>query len=135
MKTVFKSLLVAFALTTAYTVDAKTTAPSIDDVVVKKTEASYQVAIYPTANYDVLNVIVEKPATKVLQIRVVDNKGNELAAQSLNRKSGTYRVKFNLQQVTDGQYKVEVNDGQTTNTYPFTVSTKAPVVERTISLQ
>lgn len=136
MKTCIKSLFTAFILIIVYSnpVSATAVRPT-DDTAPKAPAASFQVAVFPASSASVLNVCIDKAAGKTVLVRVLNENGLELSRQYIRKKAGRYQVRFNLEEVIDGRYNVEVTDGQTKSAYPFTLSTQAPVVvSRTISL-
>ena len=132
MKTI-KSFMIALALgaaTVANATDANT--------VVKPTSpaTSYRVAMYASAaTPSLLKVNVEKEAGKAVTINLKDEKGNILASQILNKKPGSYQIKFNLSELVDGTYTIETASGTEMSSQTVTLKTAPVAINRTVSIQ
>ncbi|GAB3503319.1 hypothetical protein GCM10027341_32210 [Spirosoma knui] len=137
MKVLFKSFLLALTLLAAFSAIVYMTASAAQGRPMNPTSpVEMRSAVFPSSSASVLNVIVEKSSSKPVVIRLVDKKGNILGSQITGKKSGNYRVKFNIEQLTDGEYEVELVNGETISHHSFSVSTPTRVsVNRTIALQ
>ncbi|MCY7350751.1 MAG: hypothetical protein LH606_08785 [Cytophagaceae bacterium] len=127
MKTQFASLLLAFALTTSSVSFANQPTAFKTDPAGK---AAFEVAFIPQSGNMKLNVAVEKTSKSALVIRFLDAKGNELASQRVGKNELKKQVRFDLTELPDGAYKVEVTDGTDTQVKDLTITTNS---SRTIS--
>ncbi|WP_338873116.1 hypothetical protein WBJ53_29715 [Spirosoma sp. SC4-14] len=130
MKTIAQSLLAALLLSTAaLTTDA--TAKPVNPV----TTSSYKAAVYPSLNASKLHVVVERQPGQAMAVYLKDSHGNRLAQQLVNKKLGTFRFQFDLSDMQDGNYTVEVVSGNDVALYPVTLTTKpSQAVTRTLTL-
>ncbi len=132
MKTLATTLLIVLGITIGHPTLAN---GLTDDAEKKPIATSFQAAVLPAASLNAIQVFIDKPAGKSLAIRIVSESGVELDCQYVQKRADKCRMKFNLESLADGKYKVIITDGQTTTAYPFTLSTKEPVaVTRTIVL-
>ncbi|MVM39415.1 hypothetical protein GO730_20580 [Spirosoma sp. HMF3257] len=134
MKTFAQSLLTALLLSTATFAATGTPNPttSTNPTV---TTGSYKVAVFPSATPSKLNVFVERaPGQKmVISLRSVD--GTLFGSQLVGKKQGNFHFQFDLANLNDGAYRVEVVAGSDVTVYPVTLSTKAAqTAARTITL-
>jgi hypothetical protein len=106
-----------------------------DDHEKKPVATTFQAAVLPAASLNAIQVFIDKPVGKSVAIRIFSDSGVELDCQYVQKRAEKCRLKFNLESLADGKYKVVVTDGQTSSVYPFTLSTQTPVVAtRTIVL-
>lgn len=134
MKLVAQTLIAALLLSTA---TLASTATRIPTAPTKPTETtnSFKAAVFPSSTPTKLNVFVEREPGKPMTIRLKDEKGALLAEQPVNKKKGSFRIKFDLSDLEDGAYTVEIASGNDVTVHGVTLSTK-PVesATRTISL-
>lgn len=124
MNTLFATVLVAFTLSTSSTSFAS--APNIPDNGQKQQVASDPVAF--AIEESSVDVIVQSAETPKMVIRVKDSSGNNIVTKTLtNVESGTV-VRFNLSQLADGLYRVNVWDGKSTQVKQLELKTASPVV-------
>lgn len=128
MKTLLASLVIAL------TVGTSTSFAKIDPVV---TNNSFQSVVYPSAESTKLNVIVDSKTNNSLLVRLLTTNGDELATQRINKSKRATHVRFDLINLQDGVYKVEITDGDKKETKEITLSTTVPTPStyRTIALQ
>lgn len=132
MKTFAKSLVLLLLVSTATfaTPVADTKAPSRPT-----TPVTYRVGVFPSGDGASLNVVVDKQSGGKVDILLKDVNGNVLYNQRVGKKEATIRVKLNLSQLADGQYRLDVTNGAQTTTQNVTLSTKTPVQpERLVSM-
>lgn len=130
MKTITKTL--ALALTAAVlsfsTVSAK-------PIIRPTAPAAYKVGMYFSEKTTTLNVMVEKQSGNSVTIRVKNNEGQTLATQNVKGKGERYWSKFNLSELADGTYQVEITNGQDVTVKEVKLSTQnASETGRTIAV-
>ncbi len=145
MKTFIKSLAVAliigvvsFSTSVAATPGmdvpgmdvAGVSAPKIRPVV----HSAYQSAVYPSQFEPVINVIVQKEEGSTVQVRFKTNQGETLAERSVGRGKEKVAMKFRLNELPDGIYRVEITNGRdvTSKTVKLSTQQENP---RTIAMQ
>jgi len=139
MKTVVKSVLLGLSLFAAFCALLVVTASAVDARPMsndKKVITALRHVAFATASGRAINVTVEKPAGEALRVEFIGSKGNVLGEQFVSKQSGTYSVKFNIEQLPDGVYGVRIVGKETVGQYSFTL--KTPAVQesgRTLSLQ
>jgi len=94
-------------------------------------------AIYPVINSVKLKLLVENPFFIPLKVKLMNERGETLYATKLARSERVHLHKFDMANMPDGRYSVEVSDG--VNALPpleFRVQSHKPVVspERVIAL-
>lgn len=138
MKTIAQTLLAALLLaatTLATTTNAATNhadEPTAANHTVTTTNA-FRVAVYTAAKPMVIKVFVEKKTANFMTIRVVDQRGIALEEQTIGRRQGNFQYRFDLSDLADGNYSVEVTSGTDTGRYPITLTT--PAADRTITVR
>ncbi|GAB3689641.1 hypothetical protein GCM10027592_06270 [Spirosoma flavus] len=130
MNTFAKSLIAAVLISTAtFAAPAKPTANPT------ATTESYKAAVFPSASPSKLNVFVEREPGKALIVFLKDKNGDMLAKQSISKKQGNFHFKFDMAELEDGTYQVEIVSGSDVTVHPVTLSTKpAQTAARTITL-
>lgn len=137
MKTIAQTLLAALLLTApilATTANAAAINRPDEPTVVNHFTASnpaFRVAVYPAAAPMLLRVAVEKQTDQPLTIRLRDASGKMLEEQYLGRKQGNFQYRFNLSDLADGTYSVEVSNGTEKSVHPITLTTP----NRTVAVQ
>ncbi|MCK8492348.1 hypothetical protein M0L20_10845 [Spirosoma sp. RP8] len=131
MKTIAQSFAMALLLSTAAFADniVITSTKSVSPMV---TTNSYKVAVFPSStNGSKLHVIVERQPGQSMTIFLKDARGNALGQQRVGKSQGTFRFQFDLAELQDGNYRVEVVSGNDVALYPVTLKTQ-PSVARTL---
>ena len=131
MKTITKTL--ALALTAAIlsfsTVSAKPTGRPT-------APAAYKVGMYVSQKTTTLNVMVEKQAGNTVVIRLKDQNGQLLATQAIKGSGERSWSKFNLSELRDGTYQVELTNGRDVTVKEITLSTQKPTdASRSIAVE
>lgn len=122
MKTLVKSLLVAFTLTAVtFSASWATTNPGARPATV----AAYKTGIYTTVSGK-LHVSLDKEATGAVDIKLKNQNGTILFAQRLAKKEKIARLSFNLSELPDGDYRLEITNGVDTTTQTVTLATPQP---------
>ena len=133
MKTFAHSLLTALLLSTATFASTAATTPTAANPTV--TTDSYKVVVFPSAKPSHLNVFVERTPGQMMVVSLKGTDGKVLSKQLINKKQGSFRFQFDLSEVEDGTYSVEVASGNDVTVYPVTLATQpAQVSTRKISL-
>ena len=131
MKTITKTLTLALtaAILSFASVSAKPANPAT-------APAAYKVGMYVSQKTTTLNVMVEKQAGNKVIIRLKNSEGQLLATQAIKGSEERSWSKFNLSDLTDGTYKVEITNGQDVTVKEITLSTQKPVdASRTIAVE
>ncbi|MGA0558767.1 T9SS type A sorting domain-containing protein [Larkinella sp. VNQ87] len=125
MKTLFTSALIAltFAASTSFATDNK------DEKA--KPKSTFQTGVYPMANSMKVGVNIRKEKESNVNVRLIDSNGYTLATKRLRKGSESANLRFDLQQLADGQYTVEISDGSMTEVKTVKLQTSTPVVETT----
>ncbi|GAB2520836.1 hypothetical protein [Spirosoma aerophilum] len=134
MKTLAQSLLTALLLSTATLASAATTHPTTTANPTVTTN-SYKAAVFPSAIPSKLNVYVERAPGQTMTVSFKASDGRILGAQSVGKKQGNFHFQFDLSDLKDGAYTVEIVSGSDVSEHPVTLST-TPLqsVSRTITL-
>ncbi len=126
MKTVVKSIALVLSLFAAFcalpviSASAVEARPMGND---KKVITTVSHVAYATNLGRTINVNVEKPAGESLRVEFVSKQGNVLAEQFVGKQSGTYTMKFNVEQLPDGVYGVRIVGKEKVGEYSFTLKT------------
>ncbi|SFD49645.1 T9SS type A sorting domain-containing protein [Spirosoma endophyticum] len=133
MKTLAQSLLTALLLSTATLVStAATTAKNPTNTAIT---ASYKVAVFPSPSASKLNVYVERAPGQFMLISLKTLDGALLGKQLVGKKEGSFHFQFDLSDLQDGKYTIEVASGSDVTVHPITLSTKTPTAAtRTLTL-
>ncbi|MFC5409015.1 T9SS type A sorting domain-containing protein [Larkinella bovis] len=119
MKTLLASALIALTfVSTTFAADDK------DKTDVKST---FQSAVYPMTNSMKVGVNVHKEKGSKVNIRLTNSEGYTLATRTLRKNSEAASIRFDLNQLEDGVYKVEISDGATSEVKTVALQTKTPV--------
>ncbi len=120
MKTAFASLL--FALTLG------TSSASFAQDQPDPSPASFQTKLYALEGVGIVDVVVANPDAKRLTVRLLDERGVTMASQPLTQTKAATRTRFDISDLRDGVYHVEVSDGSNKQTEEINLTTSAPVV-------
>jgi hypothetical protein len=137
MKTIAQTLLAALLLAApalSSTANATTRAdePTTTNNVVATTN-TFRVAVYSAAKPMTINVVVEKQTSKPMTIRLVGQGHEMLNEQAIGRQQGNFQYRFDLSELADGNYSIEVTSGTDKSSYPITLTT--PTTDRTITVR
>ena len=127
MKTLIASLLIT--LTVSFTSFAQSTGSSLSPVTSGETQFSVV-----SLNSGKIDVTVLKSDTKKLVVQLVDKNGLVLASQSIKKQVMVTRTRFDLKELPDGVYHVELKEGTTTQIKDIKLNTLDAETIRTISL-
>jgi hypothetical protein len=122
MKSFAKSLIVALTLgvTTSFSSFAGTT------VTEQPTDSvSFKSGIY-TSNDGKLHVALDKQTGSVVTIQLKNNQGVTLYTQRLGKKAENCRLAFNVDNLKDGIYQLDITDGVATVSKSVTLKTHQP---------
>jgi hypothetical protein len=134
MKTFVQSLVTALLLNTATFASPATTTPT-KSAIAPVTTNSYKVAVFPSSKPSRLNVFVERTPGQPMTISLKSTDGKLLGKQLVGKKQGNVRFQFDLSELTDGDYNVEITSGTDATVYPVKLATQpAQQVVRTITL-
>ena len=134
MKTFAHSLLTALLLSTATFASTAATTPTTSANPTVTTD-SYKVAVVPSAKPSKLNVYVERNPGQAMIVLLKAADGQVLAKQYISKKKGGFRFQFDLAELQDGAYSVEVSSGNDVTVYPVTLATQpAQAATRVLTL-
>ncbi|WP_420148913.1 hypothetical protein [Spirosoma sp.] len=122
MKTLAHSLLTALLLSTATFASTAATTPTAANPTV--TTESYKAAVFPAASPSKLNVFVERTPGQMMIVSLKGTDGKVLARQLVNKKQGNFRFQFDMSDLQDGTYSVELSSGNDVTVYPVTLATQ-----------
>ncbi|GAB3909005.1 hypothetical protein GCM10028803_45830 [Larkinella knui] len=128
MKTLIKSLLVAFSLTAA-TVSASQ-AESHKPARQPKQAAAFQSSMYTTTEGKV-QIAVKKQTGGKVEVRLTNSAGKEFFAQSIGKRQEAARVRLDVSDLPDGVYQVAITNGVETTTQALTLATARQTVAAT----
>ena len=134
MKTLVQTLIAALLLGTATFAGTPATMPTASNPVV--TTDSYKVAVFPSATPSHLKVYIERNPGQSMSVLLKSTDGALLAKKHIGKNQGNLNLQFDMTDLPDGTYKVEVVSGNDVTTYPITINTKpAQEAARTITLK
>lgn len=85
-------------------------------------------AVYPSSNATTVNVIVNQSTERNTAVRLLDQNGLVLAQQFIGKSSKATMTRFNLSQLKDGVYQVEIVSGQSKEVKQIQLTTNQPTV-------
>lgn len=134
MKIFVQSFLVALLLSTA-TIAVNAAPNPTTSTIAPVTTNSYKVAVFPSATPSKLNVFVERNPGQKMAVSLKSANGKLLATQLVGKKQGNFHFQFDLAELSDGIYQVEIAAGNDVTVYPVTIATKsAQTTARIITL-
>ena len=125
MKTLIKSLALAFSLAVVTSAASFANTTEANPIGRKSTVASYKTGIYTTAAGK-LTIGLDKETGGSVDIRLKGIDGNVLYTKHLRKNEKTCRVRLNLSELEDGIYQLEITNGVETTTQNVTISTNQP---------
>jgi hypothetical protein len=123
MKTLIASALIALSLSAS----ATSFAADNNDIAEKK--STYQSAVYPVINTTKIRVNVSKEKSARINVTLKNEAGETLAIEQLGKGYESTSIRFDLNQLEDGIYKVEISDGSTKQVKEVKLKTSAPTVQ------
>ncbi len=131
MKTTFNALLIAFTLVSSLSTLSQAnpiTRPG-------KQAVTYATSLY-TATDGRLVLSMEKQAGNYLTVCVNKANGTTLLTQQVAKRQTSAQVRFDLSQLPDGDYTIEVSNGEKTTTHQVSLhSASATPADATTSRQ
>ncbi|GAB3897358.1 hypothetical protein GCM10028803_15770 [Larkinella knui] len=125
MKTLIKSLLVAFTLTA---VTFSTSVAEINKPIGKPRNATaFQSSMYTTIEGKV-KIAVKKQTGGKVEVRLTNSTGKEFFVQSIGKRQEAARLSLDVSALPDGVYQVTISNGVETTTQELTLAT-TPVVQ------
>lgn len=132
MKTLIKSLAFALSLGLLTSVASFSEAKPIGR---PTAAAAYKSSIYTTQG-DKLTIALDKQTGGAVDIRLKNTDGTLLYSQHVGKNESQYRTRWNLSELPDGVYQVEITNGVETTTHQITISTQQPTTpNRLVALQ
>lgn len=125
MKTIKFSLLLVFLLSPIL----------LFSFISDRTSDSFRVATYPAAGSTKLMVVVQKPEGRVVQLRILNQQGQTLATEKLAKKLHTVHTRFDLTELPDGVYRVEITDFKNKQIEQFTLRSPRVTASRQLSIR
>ncbi len=123
MKTLIKSLLVAFTLCLfSFSASWAVSKPIGRPTAV----ATYKMGVYST-QAGKLMVAVDKETGGAVSIQLTDQAGKVLFTQHVGKNQKTARVRLDLSELSDGNYQLNVSNGVEITTHQLTIATQQPV--------
>jgi len=130
MKTLIKSLAVAFSLALVTTLGSVAEANPGRPA----NAVSYKAGIYTSVDGK-LNIALDKQTGGAVDIRLKDTTGQVIYAQHVSKNDTKYRTRLNLSELPDGTYQVEVTNGVETTSHTINLTTQKPTTpNRVIAL-
>lgn len=114
LATVFAALLLSTTLTFANT-DKE-----------KEVEAPYEVGMYFDGSTNTIKTFYEKEKGQNLKVELKNTKGQTLHTSYVPKKASTARINFNVEDLPDGTYVLEITDGNNTTTKSLVLDTTEP---------
>ena len=125
MKTLISTIALALSLATI------TLAADTSGIDRPTKVARYETGIYTTVNGK-LQVSVDKQAGGTVAISLKDANGSVLFSRQIAKNDTQYRSRFDLSQLTDGTYELELTNGVNVTRQTVVIATK---LERTVQTQ
>jgi hypothetical protein len=126
MKTTFKTILCALALSTSVAFAGP------DSGANKPTK--FETGIYKTKDGS-LTVNLVKKSPEFASIAILNFKGEVLANEGIPKKQEKASIKFDLSSLPDGEYTVVVASKGERQTQAFSIASEKSVVTRTLSFE
>lgn len=125
MKTMFKTLACALALTTTVAFANPTE---------EKKVAKFEASAFSTKDASI-RVAVKKNVQERVYLTLRDSKGHVLFAETIAKGEMKYAAKLNVSELADGTYQIAIKSGDEQIVKQLNVSTKTVEVERTVSVK
>lgn len=121
MKTLFASALIALTFSTTSATFAE------DNKETAEPKSTFQSAVYPMINTMKVSVNVNKAKDSNVKVRLLNEAGQTLTVFKLGKNNESSSIRFDLNNLEDGIYKVEVSDGVKTEVKEVKLQTTVPV--------
>ncbi|RRB06743.1 T9SS type A sorting domain-containing protein [Larkinella rosea] len=121
MKTLIKSLLVAFTLT-AVTFSASV-AETSNPARKPKNAAAFQSSLFTTIDGKV-QIAVQKETGGTVEIRLTNHAGQAFFVQQVGKRQEAARFRLDVSSLPDGVYQVAISNGVDTATQELTLATQ-----------
>jgi Secretion system C-terminal sorting domain len=125
MKTIFKTLACALALTTTVAFANPTE---------EKKAAKFEASAFTTKDASI-RVAVKKNVQERVYLTLRDAKGQVLFAETISKNNMKYAAKFDISDLADGAYQIEIKAGNEQIVKELNVSTKTVDVERKVTVK
>ncbi|PMD90394.1 hypothetical protein BWI97_23195 [Siphonobacter sp. BAB-5405] len=122
MKTSIQSL---FALAFAFVTLNSFAAPRPAEDPKETARTSYTMNVFKGQQGKV-NFMLEKVAGKKLTVSLRNAKGDVLFSENISKNATGYARRFDMNELADGQYHIEVTDGETTLKKDISINTDKP---------
>ncbi|WP_420153797.1 hypothetical protein [Siphonobacter sp.] len=122
MKTSITSL---FALAFAFVTLTSFAAPRPTEDPKETAKTSYAVNVFKGKQGKV-NFLLEKAAGKKLTVSLRNAKGEILFSENISKNATGYARRFDMNELVDGQYHIEVTDGETIVKKDISLNTDKP---------
>ncbi len=99
-----------------------------------KKPVTFETAIYKNIDGGI-NVNVEKKGNAVAAVLITNANGDVLAREGIGRKQMKTAVKFHLNDLSDGEYKVTVMSKGEKISKEFSITSEKSVIERTLTFE
>jgi hypothetical protein len=123
MKTLVKSLLVAFTLTLVSTTFSQ--AEINKPIRRPKNAATFESSIYTTAEGKV-QIALNKQTGGTVVVRLKNKAGAEVFNQLIGKRQEVARLRLDVSDLPDGVYQVVITNGVETTTQELTLTTQQP---------
>ncbi|GAB3918043.1 T9SS type A sorting domain-containing protein [Larkinella terrae] len=121
MKTLGKSLFVAFALTlVSFSVSHATNRP-----ITGLKAVAYETSLYTDAKGN-LRIAIDKQTGGTVEVRLVNSEGKEFFVERIGKQQQKARMKLDVSELPDGNYQVAVSNGAASLINNLTISTQQP---------
>ncbi|GAB3914878.1 hypothetical protein GCM10028803_60940 [Larkinella knui] len=120
MKTLIKSLLVAFTLTAV--TFSTSWAESNKPIGKPKNAVAFQSSMY-TTNAGKVQIAVNKQTGGKVEVRLTNSAGKEVFVQSIGKRQEAARLRLDVSALPDGVYQVAISNGVETTTQELTLAT------------
>ena len=128
MKTLIASLALAFASVTVSVANDNTNTTNPEKPAMKT-------AVYPSKDAHKINVIIDKNEGATANVRLLSEKGEVLAIQRISKKKTIVHTRFDVTELTDGTYTVEISNGTSKEVKKLSLSTAKQEPVRLIAMK
>ncbi|WP_111630367.1 T9SS type A sorting domain-containing protein [Larkinella arboricola] len=90
-------------------------------------KSSFRLAVYPAANNMKISVNIKKAKNSKVNIRLLNQMGETLTVLNLGRDNESSTIRFDLNHLEDGIYRIEVSDGSKTEIKTVFLQTRPPL--------
>ncbi|AYQ33378.1 hypothetical protein [Runella sp. SP2] len=130
MKTFIKSIACALALTSTVAFAH----PTKEEKTTTRPEAAFESSAYVT-NDAKIKVAIRKNAPAKVFLTLKDANGDVLFKQTVAKNEMNYSAKFNINELSDGVYNLEIESGESRVVKQLNVVSKKIEIERKVTVQ